>query len=227
MLETAEEGTLSPLGGNPLLDAYHRVGGRLGPGGAERDAVIARYGFAVPSHEALTVVARSAGDGLVELGAGTGYWARLLHERGVDVVAYDRFPPPSRENRWFARSIPWFPVGAADETVVARHVERTLLLVWPTRKEVWAARAVELFHAVGGRRLIFVGEGPGGRTGDDSLHALLGALDRCWTCAYGINDAPCVCDVRPLWQLSATVHLPHWEGLYDDLHVYERIDSNR
>ena len=58
-------------------------------------------------------------------------------------------------------------------------------------------------------------------------HALLGALDRCWTCAYGITDAPCVCDVRPLWQLSATVHLPHWEGLYDDLHVYERIESNR
>lgn len=30
---------------------------------------------------------------VVEMGAGTGYWAALLQQRGVDVVALDRHPP--------------------------------------------------------------------------------------------------------------------------------------
>jgi hypothetical protein len=30
---------------------------------------------------------------VVEVGAGTGYWAALLRARGVDVVAYDVRPP--------------------------------------------------------------------------------------------------------------------------------------
>lgn len=220
----ADAEALPPLHGNPLLDAHRRVGGAVGPGGAERDALIARYAFAVPSEEALRVVADLAPAGLVEVGAGSGYWARQLHELGVDVVAYDLEPPPAAANRWFAGSRPWFPVLAADETVVSRHAERILLLVWPTRKEAWAAHAVQLFHAAGGRRLVFVGEGPGGRTGDDALHALLGDLDRCWTCAYGITDAPCICGIDPLWRRSASVELPHWDGMYDDLHVYERLE---
>ena len=216
---------LPPLQGNPLLDAHRLVGGRHGQEGADRDTLIARYGFAIPNDEALGVVARHARNGVVEIGAGTGYWARLLHEVGVDVLAYDLDPPPSPTNPWFAGSAPWFPVGTADEAVVADHAERTLLLLWPTRKEVWAARAAELFYAAGGRHLVFVGEGPGGRTGDDSFQALLGAFDRCWTCAYGITDAACICLVRPMWRRSVSVELPHWEGMDDNLHVYERMHN--
>ena len=32
---------------------------------------------------------------LVEVGAGTGYWAALLRGRGARVFAYDRDPPPA------------------------------------------------------------------------------------------------------------------------------------
>ena len=215
----------APLQGNPLLELHRRTEGRLDPRGADLETLIARYGFAVPSTEALQVIARAAPAGLVEVGAGTGYWARLLSDSGVDVVAYDLFPPPSSANRWFAGSHTWFPVAAADETVVTHYGERALLLVWPTRKEAWAARAAQLYHAVGGHRLLFVGEKAGGRTGDDAFHAMLGGFDRCWTCAYGIADAPCICDIQPLWQLMASVTLPHWEGLEDNLYVYERLEG--
>lgn len=224
-LERASAGRFGPpLQGNPLLEAYRRSDGRSGHAGADRDALISRYSFAVPTDEALHLIAGQSSEGVVEVGAGTGYWARLLHEKGVDVIAYDLLPPPSPANRWFGGSDVWFPVGDGDETVVERHGDRTLLLVWPTRKEAWAARAAELFHGAGGRRLVFVGEGPGGRTGDDSLHAVLGALDRCWACAYGLVDAPCTCHVRALWRRSASVQLPHWHGMYDDLYVYERLE---
>lgn len=73
-----------------------------------------------------------------------GYWARVLHDQGVDVVAFDIAPPPSSDNPWFAGQRPWFPVKAADERIVAGYSERTLLLVWPTRNEGWGADAAEL-----------------------------------------------------------------------------------
>lgn len=221
----ADAQPLPALEGNPLLQAYEQVGGSSGAEGADRDALIACYGFSVPTDEALRLVARFAPEGVVEVGAGTGYWARMLHGTGVDVVAYDIEPPPSPANRWFAGSTLWYPVGAADETVVDLHAERTLVMVWPTRHEAWAAQAAERFHAVGGCHLVYVGEGPGGRTGDDSFHALLGAYDRCWACVYGITNAPCICSVRPLWRLLQTLELPHWEGMQDDLHVYVRLDA--
>jgi hypothetical protein len=157
---------------------------------------------------------------VVEVGAGTGYWARLLHDRGVLVTAYDRHPPPSQENQWFARRRPWFPVHRGDETAVTEHPERTLLIVWPTRDQCWAADAVELFHHVGGQCLVCVGEGPGGRAGDDRFHALLGTLGLCVACAYGVADAACVCGVPRLWRRITSIGLPNWEGYDDRLEIY-------
>ncbi len=172
----ADAQPLPALEGNPLLEAYEHAGGRGGAEGADRDALIARYGFSVPTDEALRLVARFAAKGVVEVGAGSGYWARLLHEAGVDVVAYDLEPPPSPANRWFAGSPPWYPMDGADETVVEHHVERTLVMMWPTRKETWAARAAERFHAVGGRHPDLRRGGPGGPDGRRLLSRPAGRL---------------------------------------------------
>src|SRR5919109_4354077 len=166
------------------------------------------FGFVLPTEPALRATAEASPAGVVEIGAGTGYWARLLHDRGVDVVAFDIAPPPSPDNPWFAGVTPWYPVRHGDESAVDRFPERTLLLVWPTRAEDWGAAAVERFATAGGERLAFVGEAHGGRTGDERFHALLGELDRCWSCAYGIPTSACVCGVRPSWQRSRTVELP-------------------
>ena len=38
---------------------------------------------------------------IVELGAGTGYWAAMLARRGADVIAYDIEPPTSKTNNQF------------------------------------------------------------------------------------------------------------------------------
>lgn len=47
--------------------------------------------FAAPNEEALELLAARAP--LVEIGAGTGYWARCLAERGAHITAYDSNPP--------------------------------------------------------------------------------------------------------------------------------------
>lgn len=217
--------SLPVLAGNPLLDQYRRIRAQEVPDGAARDALLRRFGFAIPTEAALGSIKAASPGGVVELGAGTGYWARLLHQRGADVVAYDLFPPPAFDNRWFSGVTPWYPVARGEEAVVEQHAERTLLLIWPTRNEEWAVRAAATYHEAGGRRLVYVGEGPGGRAGDDQLHAQLGHYDRCLACAHGLSDLACICDVAQRWRLQTSVELPHWDGINDDLHVYRRLDQ--
>lgn len=210
---------------NPLFDAYQRVGADPRADlDAARSELIARYGFAIPSDEALDAIGVVSPNGVVEIGAGTGYWAGLLHERGVDVVAYDQEPPPSAGNAWFAGSRPWHPVERGDHLAGARHPDRTLLIVWPTRNETWAAAAIDAYHQAGGSAVAYVGEGPGGHTGDDVFHARLGQLETCAQCAYGSTCSPCVCGITAQWQHTHTVALPQWPGFHDDLHVFVRRD---
>jgi hypothetical protein len=60
---------------------------------APRPQWTASYTLSVPTEPALGAIAEASPHGVVEVGAGTGYWARLLHDCGVDVVAYDLAPP--------------------------------------------------------------------------------------------------------------------------------------
>jgi hypothetical protein len=55
---------------------------------------VARYAFGVPTEEALAAIAAVSPRGVVEIGAGSGYWAALLRDRGVRVEAYDIAPEP-------------------------------------------------------------------------------------------------------------------------------------
>lgn len=208
---------------NPLLDAFRAHGGRPGPDGADRAALVRRYAFAVPDDEPLDAICRAAPPaGIVEIGAGLGYWAQLLAERGVDVVAYDRYPPPSTDNTWFTGVEPWHPVVEGDEREVEHHADRLLLLVWPTQNEDWPAEALERFHRAGGTKLAYVGEEAGGATGDARFHKLLGLDDGCVACDYGATNAPCVCDVVPRWEREAVHELPAWHGHADELHLFRR-----
>lgn len=203
--------------GNPLLERFERW--RAGATTEGPDAWQARFGFAVPDDRALDLIARHSPGGVVEIGAGTGYWARLLADRGVDVVAYDIAPPPAPDNSWFAGQQPWHPVIAADERIVTRHADRTLLLVWPTRDEDWAADAALLHLEGGGRRLVYVGEPPGGRSGDARLHAVLGLAEGCLACAYGVTDVPCTCGVGTRWTVLQQLPLPRWGDREDTLYL--------
>lgn len=206
---------------NPLFDAWRQHAGVV----EERDALVRRYSFAIPTDDALTLIRTVAPNGVVEIGAGTGYWAGLLARRGVDVVAFDTEPAPSTSNPWFAGSPAWFPVRPAAHTVVRYHGARCLLLVWPTKNEAWPAETLELFVASGGTAVVHVGESAGGRTGDDMFHALLGELDRCWACAIGLADAACVCGVAPRFRRTRELELPRWEGYHDELRIYSVIDT--
>src|SRR5262245_34518575 len=78
---------------NPYLEAWQQAGGQHWSPDYRHDLrgeCIKVFGFAVPNAEAIAAIA--ALSPIVEIGAGTGYWAWMLRNAGVDVIAYDKQP---------------------------------------------------------------------------------------------------------------------------------------
>lgn len=187
------------------------------------------YSWAVPNDEALAAIAEHSPAGVVEIGAGGGYWARLLRARGVDVIAYDPDPVVGYPHLGGARpgedpgtrwsNVSWTEVLVADHHAAAHHPDRTLLLVWPSYDEPWTDQVLDLYA---GDTVIYVGEGAGGCTGTGRMHTLLGQEEYCW---HGELDVPCTCatgdDAR--FEEILDVGIPQWAGLHDRLGVYRRV----
>lgn len=101
-----------------------------GTGAVPLDELTQRYAYVFPDERSLSALAELSP--IVELGAGTGYWACRLRARGVDIVAYDQAPPDSeRTNRYHAATPTWTTVLAGDQAVLADHADRALFLCWP------------------------------------------------------------------------------------------------
>lgn len=179
-----------------------------------RDKAIKRYAFAVPSPEALTLIA--AFSPIVEIGAGTGYWAKLLREYGADVAAYDR-----KGESWKN----WFPDGDVGGVAVGGieqaelHADRTLFLCWPPYGDSFAYQCLRRYEAAGGQRLCYIGEGVGGCTADGQFFCALGqGCD-----IYADDEHDHATDPVATWKRVAEMDIPQWEGIHDMLAVYERI----
>lgn len=133
-----------------------------------------RFGYAVPTAEALETLSQFSP--LVEIGAGVGYWAWMLRQGGTDIVAYDLRPPTvdSDENRFHARSLCWTNVLTGNESALDQHPDRTLFLCWPPRGDPMAYRILRRYR---GEIFVYVGEQPladgANVAGDDQFVQLL------------------------------------------------------
>jgi len=114
-------------------DRFDALLNGAGEGAQPGDALIElaqRYSYVVPDAGSLSILADLGP--LVEMGAGNGYWAHRLRALGVDVVAYDLAPPDGdRPNRYHPMPATWTDVIAGDQTNLAHHPDRALLLCWP------------------------------------------------------------------------------------------------
>jgi hypothetical protein len=167
----------------------------------------ATYAFAVPTEEALAAIAAVSPAGVVEIGAGSGYWAALLRDRGVLVEAYDIAPePPPAGGMRAGGGVPdrgynqytrtsWGGVQPGPATSAARHPGLTLLLCWPPEHDSTARQALESYR---GDTLVYVGELNNDRDfADEEFFALL----------------------RSGWEMTAEVAIPQWrvpEATYED-----------
>ena len=149
-----------------------------------------KFAYAIPNQEAInTLVGLSP---LVEIGAGTGYWASLLTQAGADIICYDEQPG---FNHW-CKHDPYHAIAVGGPEQIALHADRTLFLCWPPMSPM-ASQALQQYQ---GRHVAYIGEPEGGCTANDEFFMLLGQA----------------------WQERCHVDLPQWYGLHDCLWVYER-----
>lgn len=107
-------------------------------------AIAGHFAWAVPTDEAVRAVARYS-TRVVEIGAGSGYWAWMMRQAGVAVAAFDTNPP----------AFTWDAVARGDERAVCSFPRHMLLLCWPPWQSDMARNALT-FHA--GEYVAYVGE---------------------------------------------------------------------
>lgn len=88
--------------------------------------IAARYAHAVPNLAALNTLAGLAP--LVEIGAGAGYWARLLRDMGCDIVAFDNV---TVDENVVTVDGAWTDVIVGDVDTLNRYPDRTVFVCWP------------------------------------------------------------------------------------------------
>ncbi len=141
-----------------------------------RNDFVTEYSFTIPYYEILKKIA--ACSPIVEIGAGSGYWARCISEMGGDVIAYDSFPPGEhapwewyKGNAWFDDS--WYNIIQGDESAASAHPERTLFMAWPMPMSTMAYNALYNYKKRGGKKIIYIGNPHPASSGDEHFYELL------------------------------------------------------
>lgn len=162
----------------------------------QRRALARIYAWAVPTKEAISHIVKLP-QPIVELGAGTGYWARLIAKAGGTVHAYDKHTKASKNKYGMKPKYYAIKRGVPGSILKPGNKWRTLLLCWPDYNTSFAYDAARLFQ---GTHLVYIGEGDGGCTGDDKFHDYLEAN----------------------YKLLRTVTIPQWPGIRDKIFILER-----
>lgn len=185
---------------NPYLEEFIQCNGAdMFSSMDDRTELTNRYSFSVPTEEALEEI-KGFSTSIVEIGAGGGYWAGLLLEMGVDIIAFDNHSW-AREKMRFAVSVgKWFDVEKADLEVITEHSNRTLMLSWPPYNDPMAADTLKAYMRAGGTKLVYIGENINGCTGDELFHRIL----------------------HKFWNLDKYVEIPQWGGIHDAVMLYSR-----
>ncbi len=183
------------------------------------------YAYAIPDDDAIAAIRRHSPGGIVEIGAGTGYWAALLARDQPEgyVAAYDLNPPGANDN-WCSPSPPFHRIEFGGPEVAGRHPDRTLLLCWPPYAAPMAALAVRAYHGAGGQTVAYIGEGRSGCTADEDFFRICGGETWCERHEYRDESEECTCiaEGEVLFTARETVAIPQWSGLHDSLTIYTR-----
>ena len=163
---------------------------------ARRGRFREQYGFAVVTAKALEQLRWTTGDvPLLEIGAGNGYLAWELQNRGWDVIPTDPHSPEACGYDIGKGTHTWV-MPLYGEVAVKMFPERTAIWSWPEMESYCA----DVVRAYDGERLILIGESPGGGTGDADFDE----------------------EVDTRFHQVATISIPNFPNLHDRIEVLQR-----
>lgn len=157
---------------------------------SQRYNFVRNYSWAFPSQDAVNEIVSFVGknNSLLECGAGNGLWASLIQKEGIHVVATDQKP-----------CYKFYSVEGIDSVAAIKKYNdiNTLMLCWPSYDDPMGFNTLSTFT---GNKLIYIGEGDGGCTGDDKFHDLL----------------------REEWKEVKEIDIRQWIGIHDAMFFFER-----
>jgi hypothetical protein len=164
-----------------------------------------KYSFAIPNDEAIEKIA-SFGK-ILEIGAGTGYWASLISAAGAEVAAIDLAPVGGPWKNEWAFKEKHYPVeqGNGWEWVDAFTPEYTLMMCWPPMDNM----AADCLNSTHGDRVIYIGEW-NGCTANDTFFSM---VDGGW---YEDDQS------LARWKIEEQIYLPHWPSVHDAMYILRR-----
>jgi len=166
----------------------------------KREEFVKDYSWSVPTEEAIKKLKTFiGGKKVLEVGSGLGLWAKLLQLSGVHMTPTDSFESHGTGK---AKRDPYRQFTDVENIKGTKAVKKysdhsVLFLSWPPYDKPLAASALKRFT---GDKVIYIGEGSGGATGNDEFHKI---LDRDFTEVDSIN-------------------IPRWTGINDRITLWER-----
>jgi len=142
----------------------------------ERQDMVEEYSWAVPNKEVLRYLAEF--ESLIEVGAGSGYWAHCIENMGGTIRPTDIDPPDET----------WTQVEQAGVTKLDL-TDEAVLTVWPPYDDAMASMVAEQHPS----HILYVGETAGGCTASDAffdtIHKKYGVVAKIDIPSYtGVRD---------------------------------------
>ena len=162
-----------------------------------RDQMIRDFTFAIPCTEAINRLVQLSP--ILEVGAGSGHWSRLLRDAGAEVVAVD-----SHQVAFHGYTYPFNTdtLNMDGPFAVDYFYPRTVFMCWPPYDKPFAFDVATKMR--GGTTLAYIGE-LGGCTGDEDFFELL-------------NSA---------FHFVGEIQIPRWSALNDAMYIYEKTAAAR
>ncbi|OQS07433.1 hypothetical protein THRCLA_00544 [Thraustotheca clavata] len=198
---------------NAIRDRISAIAYGSGTTPEERQAHLEKFGCVMYTDEALDIIASAAKNGIVEMGAGNGQWAKKLRQaKELDVLAFDNMSalplnPAFFQNTRLNMEFCATDVMKGDHRVFTSQFAsklqgRALLIIFPDPSPM-AKRCLEAYAKASPENdtFIYVGEGRGGANGDDAFFDL----------------------IEVSWHLETTISLPSFSKKgYERLFVFKQ-----
>jgi hypothetical protein len=156
------------------------------------------YCYSLPCAEAIEAFRKFARPPLMDVMAGSGWWAKILNEVGIETEAIDKC---LEDNMYIKKKHFDIKYGDAIEFIGGLTSPRDIILSWPPYEGADAYYA--LCKLPIGSRVFYMGEGVGGCTGELCMF-------RCFE-----KNFKSLCEVM----------LPQFFGMHDYLEVFEKVNN--